>query len=264
MMRILLVDDEPLALERLEVAIAAIPDTHIVGTASDGIEAREKIAALRPDLAILDIQMPGLSGMEVAQSLEERADRAAERPDIVFVTAFNRFAIEAFGVEATDYLLKPVSFDRLQIAIERVRRRRALMGADRRAAALAETVAALREESPEEPVPGDYADGIWVPGRQGSVRVPVATIDGIEAARDYSLLNTPTKSYILRAKMNDLEQRLDPRLMIRIHRSHIVRIDAVVGTERPGKGVLRLVMNDGANLQVGPNYQDRVVAALGL
>lgn len=260
MMRILLVDDEPLALERLAVAIEAIPETQIVGMAADGIEAAEMIAALQPDLAILDIQMPGLSGMEVAQSLDDGADR----PDIVFVTAFNRFAIEAFGVEATDYLLKPVSFDRLQIAIERVRRRRALIGADRRAADLAETVAALREESPEEPVPGDYADGIWVPGRQGSVRVPVATIDRIEAARDYSLLNTPTKSYILRAKMNDLEQRLDPRLMIRIHRSHIVRLDAVVGTERPGKGVLRLLMNDGASLQVGPNYQEQVVAALGL
>jgi two-component system LytT family response regulator len=259
MMRILLVDDEPLALERLQVAMASIPDTEIVGTAADGIEACEKILALQPDLAILDIQMPGLSGMEVAQSLN-----GANRPEVVFVTAFNRFAVEAFGVEATDYLLKPVGFDRLRIAIERVRRRRALVEADSRASELSTVVAALREDADQVAPAAAYDEGIWVPGRQGAVRVPVDTIDRIEAARDYVLLNTPIKSYILRAKMSELEQRLDPRLMVRVHRSHIVRIDAVVGIERPGKGMLRLLLNDGANLQVGPNYQEQVTRALRL
>lgn len=262
MMRVLLVDDEPLALERLRVAMASIPDTEIVGTAADGIEACEKIVALQPDLAILDIQMPGLSGMEVAQSLN-----GAARPEVVFVTAFNRFAVEAFGVEATDYLLKPVSFDRLRVAIERVRRRRALLEADSRAAELSTVVSALREDADQAASPGSapaYDEGIWVPGRQGAVRVPVDTIDRIEAARDYVLLNTPIKSYILRAKMTELERRLDPRLMVRIHRSHIVRIDTVVGIERPGKGMLRLLLNDGASLQVGPNYQEQVTRALRL
>lgn len=259
-MRILLVDDEPLALERLQVAMASIPETEIVGTAADGIEARDKIAALRPDLAILDIQMPGLSGMEVAQSLE-----GASRPDVVFVTAFNRFAIEAFGVEATDYLLKPVSFDRLRVAIDRVRRRRALIDAESRVSELGAVVTALREDADRAgPERAAYDEGIWVPGRQGAVRVPVDTIDRIEAARDYVLLNTPIKSYILRAKMSEIEQRLDPRLMLRVHRSHIVRIDTVVGIERPGKGMLRLLLNDGANLQVGPNYQAQVTRALRL
>lgn len=256
MMRILLVDDEPLALERLEVALASVPDVELVGTASDGLDARDKIAALHPDLAILDIQMPELSGMELAQSLPG----LPQRPDIIFVTAFDRFAVEAFGVEATDYLLKPVSFDRLRIAIERVRRRRAVAEVDQRSAELAIIVEDRRENKPAD----RYDEGIWVPGRQGAVRVPIVTIDRIEAARDYTLLNTPTRSYMLRAKMNELEQRLDPRIMIRVHRSHIVRIDAVVGIERPGRGVLRLLMNDGARLQVGPNYQENVVAALRL
>jgi len=255
-MRILLVDDEPLALERLEVALASVPDVELVGTASDGLEARDKIAALNPDLAILDIQMPELSGMELAQSLPG----LPQRPDIIFVTAFDRFAIEAFGVEATDYLLKPVSFDRLRIAIERVRRRRAIAEVEQRSAELAMTVEDRRGNKPAD----GYDEGIWVPGRQGAVRVPVVAIDRIEAARDYTLLNTPTRSYMLRAKMSDLEQRLDPRIMVRVHRSHIVRIDAVVGIERPGRGVLRLLMNDGARLQVGPNYQANVVAALRL
>lgn len=262
MMRTLLVDDEPLAIERMRVALATVPEVEIIGTAADGVEAASKIAGLKPELVLLDVQMPGLSGMELAQSLAE----AAHKPEVVFVTAFNRFALDAFEVEAVDYLLKPVSFDRLRIAVERVRRRRALLDAHGRAQELGMVVAALRNENDDPGGPDDerYYSGIWVPCRQGSVRVPVESIDRIEAARDYVLLCTPLKSYMLRAKMNELERRLDPRLLVRIHRSHIVRIGAVVGVERPGKGVLRLILDDGANLQVGPNYQDQVIRALKL
>jgi two-component system, LytTR family, response regulator len=261
MMRILLVDDEPLAIERMRVALATVPEVEVVGAAADGIEAGEAIAALKPELVLLDVQMPGLSGMELAQTLA----KAPDRPEIIFVTAFNRFAIEAFEVEAVDYLLKPVGFDRLRIAIERVRRRQALRDADGRAEELGAVVAALRDDQAAEPERKEpYDSGIWVPCRQGSVRVPVESIDRIEAARDYVLLNTPIKSYIMRAKMNELERRLDPAIMVRVHRSHMVRIGAVTGTERPGKGSLRLLLSDGANLQVGPIYQEQVVRALGL
>lgn len=260
MMRILLVDDEPLALERLSFALRAIPDVEIVGTASDGFQAREKIAALKPDLAILDIQMPGLSGIDLAQALAD----TARPPEIMFVTAFNRFALDAFNVEAVDYLLKPVSFDRLRIGIERVRRRLSMLDAEGRAAELETIVIDLRADGEPQPVRGAYDSGIWVPGRQGSVRVPIDSIDRIEAARDYVLLNTPYKSYIMRAKMNEIEQRIDPSVIIRVHRSHMVRIAAVTEVERPGKGMLRLLLNDGTRLQVGPNYQDQVVRSLGL
>jgi DNA-binding LytR/AlgR family response regulator len=193
MMRVLLADDEPLALERLQAAMADISDAPVVGTAADGIEATEKIAALKPDLAILDIQMPGLSGMELAQSLTSSA-----RPDIVFVTAFNDFAIEAFETDATDYLLKPVSFERLRMAIERVQRRRALAPPERPvdagwAAKTSTEISATNQKR--------YDDALWVPGRGGAVRIPVAMIDRIEAARDYLLLYTQAKSYILRGKM---------------------------------------------------------------
>jgi len=260
MIRILLVDDEPLALERLRVAIGTIPDATIVGTASDGAEAIALIHAARPDLVLLDIQMPALSGMEVAHELAT----ASFRPEIVFVSAFNRFAIEAFAVEAVDYLLKPVGFDRLRLTIDRVRRRLAQRDAEGRAAELDKVVTALRDA---EPAAGDrpaYDDGIWVPGRQGAVLVKVDSIDWIEAARDYVLLNTATRSHLLRARMNALERTLDPRRMVRIHRSHIVRVGAVVGIERPGKGSLRLLLADGANLQVGPSYQPQVMRALRL
>lgn len=249
MMRVLLVDDEPLALDRLKVGFEEIEDVVVAGIACDGIEAAEQIRALEPDLVILDIQMPGRSGMDVARALRP----GENRPEIIFVTAFDRFATDAFDVEAADYLLKPVAFDRLKLGVERARRRRALR--DMEARATPPAVAAA--ESP-------YDQGIWVPGRQGAVLVPVPTIDWIEAARDYVLLNTAIKSHILRARMNDIEKRLDPATMLRVHRSHIVRIGAVVGVERPGKGVLRVVLSDGAVLQVGPSYQDFVEAALKL
>lgn len=257
-MRILLVDDEPLALQRLHLALATVPDTEVVGMAADGAEAVDKIAELRPDLVMLDVQMPGLSGVEVAAALAD----APWRPDVVFVTAFDHFAIEAFAVDATDYLLKPVTFDRLRMAIERVRRRQALNG--QQTVADKDVINRSRDDGFDDPdqEPG-YCAGIWVPVSKGSVRVPVDIIDRIEAARDYVLINTPIKTYILRAKMNELEQRLDPASMMRIHRSHIVRIDAVVGVEKPGKGTMRLVLSDGANLQVGPNYQVPVVDRLG-
>ncbi|WEK43424.1 MAG: response regulator transcription factor [Candidatus Sphingomonas colombiensis] len=253
-MRILLVDDEPLAIERMRVALAGVADVEVVGSASDGETAAREIVALDPDLVLLDIQMPGLTGMDLARQMVD----APSRPELVFVTAFNDFAMEAFDVEAVDYLLKPVSFDRLRMAIDRVRRRRALLEADGEAAfgTVGERQAANSDNR--------YDDGIWVPGRQGAVRVPIETIDRIEAARDYVLLNTPLRSYILRARMSEIERRIDPSHMVRIHRSHMVRIDSVIGVERPGKGALRLVLNDGANLQVGPNYQPQVVRALRL
>lgn len=263
MMRVLLVDDEPLALDRLKVGFDAIEDVEVAGTASDGVEAVEKIRALAPDLIILDIQMPGRSGMEIARALRPEECR----PEVIFVTAFDRFATDAFEVEAADYLLKPVAFDRLRLGVERARRRRALREAEGRVAELGATLAALRSDARAVPAPAAesrYDQGIWVPGRQGAVLVPVSMIDWIEAARDYVLLNTSLKSHILRARMNDIEQRLDPALMLRIHRSHIVRIGAVVGVERPGKGALRVVLSDGAVLQVGPNYQANVEAVLKL
>lgn len=250
-MRILLVDDEPLAIGRMRVALAAIDDVEVVGSASDGEEAGRQISALNPDLVLLDIQMPEVSGVDLAHRLAD----APTRPDIVFVTAFNDFAIEAFDIDAVDYLLKPVSFDRLRMAIDRARRRRAMPNPD--------IFGRVHSAGPRAS-DGGYDDGIWVPGRGGAVRVPIEAIDRIEAARDYVLLNTSTKSYILRARMGEIEQRIDPRIMVRIHRSHMVRIDSVVGIERPGKGVLRLIMNDGANLQVGANFQSNVVHSLRL
>ena len=244
MMRLLLVDDEPAALERLSALLTQVPDVQVVGTARNGREAAEQVEALKPDLVLLDIQMPERSGLAVAAGLPAEA-----RPEIVFVTAFELYAADAFEVEAADYLLKPVRFDRLRQAIERARRRQALRAA-----------AARAEESAGEEDP----DGFWVQVRTGYVRVPLAEIDWIEAAKDYVLLHTATRSHIHRATMNALERKLPPAELVRVHRSAFVRPAKVREVQRLGKGLISLVLEDGVNVAVGPSYVNAVTERLAL
>lgn len=239
-LRVLLVDDEPLALDRLAALFRQLPEVTVIGTAADGEEAIRAIAALRPDLVMLDIQMPEKSGLTVAADLP-----VDERPEIVFVTAFEQFAPDAFEVEATDYLLKPVRFDRLRHAIERAKRRRALQeAAATRAAATA----------PDN----TFDDAIWVQLRNGALRVPVGDIDWIEAARDYVMLHTATRSHIHRTTMGALQGRLDPAQLMRVHRSAFVRISLVTGLQRHANGGMTLTVRNGANVQVGPSYLEAV------
>lgn len=246
-LRVLLVDDEPLALDRLVALFRQMPGVDVVGTAGDGEEAGRAIAALRPDLVMLDIQMPEKSGLALAADLPVDA-----RPEIVFVTAFEQFAPDAFEVEATDYLLKPVRFDRLRHAVERARRRRAL----RDAAATVKPIAGNGDSA--------FDEAIWVQVRNGSLRVPVASIDWIEAARDYVMLHTATRSHIHRATMGALQRRLDPAQLMRVHRSAFVRLGLVTAVQRHANGGLTLTVRDGASVQVGPNYADAVTERLGL
>lgn len=245
-LRVLLVDDEPLALDRLMALFRQLPDVEVVGTASDGQRASEAIAALRPDLVMLDIQMPEKCGLAVAADLSH-----GERPEIVFVTAFEQFAPDAFEVEATDYLLKPVRFDRLRQAVERAKRRRMLH----------EAVAA-------KPAPRDdaaaYDQAIWVQVRSGQQRVPVDAIDWIEAARDYVMLHTATRSYIHRTTMSALQRQLDPAQLMRVHRSAFVRLGLVTAFQRVGNGSVTLTLRDGATVPVGPHYLQSITDRLGL
>src|SRR4028119_1559573 len=186
-MRVLLVDDEALALDRLRTFFGDIEGVEVVGQARDGDEAVSEIQRLTPDLVILDIQMPGRNGLRAA------ADIAVEpRPEIVFVTAHEHYAPDAFDVDAAYYLLKPVRFDRLRQAVDRARRRKALRAAEERAGQLEEQVEQLK--SGQAPRAHDD-DGFWVPERHGQRRVPIDTIDWIEAARDYVLLHTSMRSH---------------------------------------------------------------------
>ena len=238
-LRLVLVDDEQLAIDRLRELLGDIEGAEVVGTANNAVEARERIAALKPDLVLLDIQMPGRSGMALAADLP-----VDDRPEIVFVTAFEHFAPDAFEVDAADYLLKPVRFDRLRQAITRAHRRIALA----RAAAGQALAAAT-----------NYSREIWVSVRGGQVRVDVDSIEWIEAAKDYVLLHTATRSFLHRISMNALEEMLDPAQLLRVHRSTFVRPSLIERLERPGKGSLNLFLRDGIMVQVGPSYVKEVV-----
>lgn len=250
-LNVLLVDDEPAALERLSALFAQIPETRLVGVARNGREAGQKIADLAPDLVMLDIQMPELSGLALASELPPET-----RPEIVFVTAFETYAADAFAVEAADYLLKPVRFDRLRQAVERARRRRMLQKAFEQRTEATALDPGVAGEGPW--------DGIWVATRQGHVRVAVGDIDWIEAAKDYVLLHTATRSHIHRITMSALEQVLDPARLIRVHRSAFVSPDRVEAVNRLGKGLIALVLRDGVAVPVGPTYVKAVQARLGL
>ncbi len=243
-LKILLVDDEQLAIDRLRDLLGNIEDVEIVATANTAAKARGAIEALRPDLVLLDIQMPGGSGMALAADLPRE-----HRPEIVFVTAFEHFAPDAFEVDAADYLLKPVRFDRLRQGITRARRRIELMRVAEQASGLQ-----IREEH--------YVQEIWVSVRGGQVRVGVDTIDWIEAAKDYVLLHTSTRSYLHRIQMSALEAMLNPKELMRVHRSAFVRLSLVERLERPGKGALNLALRDGAVVQVGPSYVKAVLERL--
>jgi two-component system, LytTR family, response regulator len=177
-LRIALVDDEPPALRRLQMAIDKAGDAVVVGTAANGEEALELIRKGGLDVVLLDIRMPGLSGLDLARAVDP-----ARAPFFIFVTAFSRFAADAFELAAVDYLLKPVEFERLHAALERARR--ALQGREARSriAELEDVVAALRSAEADAPDSG-FAEEIWVPDRGDRLRLPVSLIDWVEAERD--------------------------------------------------------------------------------
>jgi DNA-binding LytR/AlgR family response regulator len=241
-LRVLIADDEPLALERLRVAFGDIADTEVVGAAANGVEALQLIAELKPDVAVLDIQMPGRTGLGVAAALP-----ADDRPEIIFLTAYDSHALDAFDVEAADYVLKPLRLERLRQAVDRARRRRR----------------ATPDPTSEMVTPGAAGNGFWVQGRRGPVLVPLAAIAWIEAAKDYVLLHTAERSHILRATMAAIEASHPPPTLVRVHRSALVRPGAVKALQGSGAGRPTLVLADGAPVAVGPSYLPEVARMFG-
>lgn len=243
-LRILLVDDEQLAIDRLRDLLGKIEDVEIVATADTTAKARVIIGKEHIDLVLLDIQMPGGSGMALAADLP-----LTDRPEIVFVTAFGRFALDAFEVDAADYLLKPVRVDRLRQAIARAKRRM-------------EATRFVKQASGFERCSNEFLQEIWVQTSGGQIRIDIEMIEWIEAAKDYVVLHTSTRSYLHRMQMSVLEAMIDPGALMRVHRSTFVRLSLVQRLEQPGKGALRLVLRDGAIVQVGPSYVKAVLERL--
>ena len=186
--------------------------------------------------------MPGLSGLDLVRAVDP-----ATAPAFIFVTAFSRFAADAFELAAVDYLLKPVEFERLHEALERARQQLQSRAARSRIAELEEVVAALRATEPE---PGGYIEEIWAPDRGDRVRVPVGLIDWVEAERDYVRIHSRGRSFLVRKAIRTLQAELDPAEFLRVHRGALVRRDRIVRLARRAGGPCAVVLQSGAEVPV--------------
>lgn len=244
-LRTLIVDDEPLAIERMQIICAGIHSLQIVGTANDGAAALRLIDALHPDLVLLDMTMPEVDGLAVARQLSRNSvhgDAAAHRPALVFVTAHDSFAVEAFDLDAVDYVLKPVTAERLERAIDR---------------------AISRRPEATRPAASGWIAEFWVPHRSELLRLAAADVDRIDAERDYVRLHVGERSYLLLQTIAGLEARLDPAQFIRIHRSVILRRDRIAGLRHDGLGVWSVELVNGDQARIGRTYLPQVKAMAG-
>jgi two-component system response regulator AlgR len=235
LIRFLIVDDEPLAVERLQLLLARMGGVAVAGTALDGAAALRLVEAVSPDAVLLDIAMPGMDGMDVARALG-KVDRP---PVIVFVTAFDTFAVAAFEVDAVDYVMKPVAAERLARAVERARERL--------------TTRNGAGAQPAAPKP-KHLEEFWVSEPRGLVRLAAADIDRITAERDYMRLHVGRRSWLINDSMARLEEELDPEMFVRLHRSAIVRRDFVTGLRRDESGRWYARLADGEEQKVGRLY----------
>ena len=275
-LRVLIADDEPLARARLEDLLRREPAVEIVGTAADGDEAVEEIVRLQPDLVFLDVQMPGKTGVEVV-----RAVGPARMPATVFVTAYDQFALQAFELAAVDYLLKPYDDERFEQALQRARRMVELSevgaltdrlltllqgGAVPASAAQSSATDAVAPAPAAEPVPQRAApiERIAVE-MKGQVRVvPVGDIEYITASGPYAEIHTHERGYIIRERMQALEDRLDPTRFLRIHRSVIVRLDLIDALLRGGGGDYAVRLKNGVKLKVSRTRVEELERRMGV
>jgi two-component system response regulator AlgR len=237
-LRTLIVDDEPLAIERMQVLCAEIGSLSVVGTANDGESALRLAAKLSPNLLLLDMTMPGMDGLAVAREVAKQA----EPPAVIFVTAHENFAVEAFDLDAVDYVLKPVAADRLERAVERALSRRGSR----------KTGSGQR-----------WLEEFWVPHRSELLRIEASQVDRIDAERDYVRLHVGERSYLLLQTIAGLEAKLDPHEFIRIHRSTILRREAIRGLRHEGLGVWSAEVGDGETLRIGRTYLRKVKSMAG-
>ncbi|WP_372781851.1 LytR/AlgR family response regulator transcription factor [Phenylobacterium sp.] len=257
LLRVLIVDDEPLARRRLEILLRDQAEVELVGAAPDGVAARRMIAELSPDVVLLDIKMPGLTGLELLDALGEAA------PIVIFVTAFDRFALDAFERAAFDYLLKPVEPARLTASLARAREALAERAAAERVQELEEILRNLRSgpaTAPQAGAPnGAYDRDIWIQERGGRINLPVAAIDWVAAERDYVRIHTGARSFLVRQSIGALAARLDPALFVRVHRSSLVRCDRIVRV-RHAAGRGSVVLSTGAEIPVSRRHMGALKA----
>lgn len=257
-MRVLIVDDEPPARRKLRKFLSQEEDFEVVGEASSGTEAVDAIRRLLPEAVFLDIQMPEMDGFEVLQELHRQSGPGEEAskviPRIVFVTAYDQFALKAFEVAALDYLLKPYDRQRLRQTLQRLRREARKPPAGNAQDGLQELLGHLRRER-------QYAQRLVVRS-QGRVRfIRVEEIDWIGAAGNYAEIHLGSRTHLLRETLSNLEERLDPRLFVRVHRSAIVNLEQVREIHPYSKNDYVVVLASGEKVRMSRNYRQQLEQA---
>ncbi|MBL4928478.1 LytR/AlgR family response regulator transcription factor [Fuscibacter oryzae] len=242
---VLVVDDEPLARRRLIRLMAKLDWITRIDEAADAPQARQMAAALRPDILVLDIQMPGGSGFDVLDGL------TPVPPALLFVTAFDDQALRAFVVNAIDYVTKPVEPGRFVQAMERARKAATQREQTDRLAEMQETVAALKRALSER---GQRATEFWVRVRGDYLRVSPEAVLRFQAERDYVRIHVAGADYLHQESLSSLERRLDPAEFPRVHRSTIIRRSAIARVRQLPLGGLAVVLTDGSEIRVGRTY----------
>ncbi|MGD8495731.1 MAG: LytTR family DNA-binding domain-containing protein [Gemmatimonadales bacterium] len=248
-LRVLVVDDEPLARERLRSLLAADPKVELVGECADGRGAVEAIVELAPDLVFLDVQMPLLDGFGVVNEIGVDA-----MPAVIFVTAYDEYAIQAFEVHALDYLLKPFDRSRFERALERAKEQ--LVG--ERGEKLADQLRALLAEAQSTRDAAKATDRLVIRSRGRITFVPLRELDWVEAAGNYARLHAGDETHLMRETMTGLADRLPEGEFVRVSRSAIVRIDRIRKLVRQAHGEYEIVLGDGRRVRSSRGYADRL------
>ncbi|CAI8404275.1 MAG: response regulator transcription factor [Luminiphilus sp.] len=257
-LRVLIVDDEPLALDYMETILASVGDVEVVGRCRSGREALIELQKCEVDLMFLDIQMPGLNGLEVVKRCQSDV-----MPVVVFATAYDEYAVRAFEANAVDYLLKPFETDRVQSAVMRARDRLLSVALQSGKEAAVAAIAGL--EGGRELLASDIQDRpSRLPIKDGphTYLIELGTIDWIDAAGDYMCVHANGETYILRSTMKELERKLTSEF-VRIHRSTIVNLNKVRSVDAIPKGECLLHLDDEVSLKVSRNYRSAVQDLMG-
>jgi len=259
--RAVIVDDESLARKGLMLRLSELGQVDVVRECQNGKEALEAIAELAPDLVFLDIQMPGMTGFDVVERLQQD-----NMPLVVFVTAYDEYAVNAFEVNAVDYLLKPIEQERLAAALEKVRAKLGSQRSDDEKKRLLEIVIGLTGKS-EQAVyellqtgvnPAQFSEKLAIKDGASTTFVQVRDIDWIDAAGDYMCVHVKGETLIMRTTMKELESQLDPSVFQRVHRSTIVNLNRVEKVSSHINGEFHLTLTCGTSLKMSRSYKDKV------
>lgn len=250
--RVLLVDDEPLVRQGLRDYLSDERDIEVLGEAGDGKTALALIRKLSPEVIFLDVQMPGLNGFGVLQRLGDHA-----LPVIVFVTAFEQYALQAFEAHAIDYLLKPFDRSRFKTSLDRVRAQLEYRRLGKQSLTGLATLLSELQDSDK------YLKRFVVKERGRILLVPVQEVDWLEAAGNYVALHRDQNEYLIRETFTVLERQLDPRLFVRVHRSTFVRLAVVSQLERIDGNDFKIVLASGKELTLSRSYRRKFEARLG-